>query len=352
MTENPLNPRQKQVLTAIVDHYIVKAEPVSSSLLSKSPVLRTSSATIRHTMAQLEERGLVEQPHSSAGRLPTDLGYRVYVDELMHPETLHPEDQRVLDEALGRESGEEARMAYAAKILAELTLLMGMVAPPPAQSRGWFRNISLVPLEEGKVVLVLTSSESEVRSLMMDSGMETSIFRLEAVAKRLNQQLRGKPISDLDRLMSSPAERSVSKDESLAWELLNRSILKLTGTKSGDEVFLFGAKNLLHHQEFDKFSDVGSILELLDSKIALAHFLRQKADDEGVHVTVGEEREDGVRFRSLSLITTSFTLRGGRGTIGVLGPKRIPYARLIPLVDYAARALSRNRAPEPESDAR
>ncbi len=338
MIDNSLNPRQKQVLTAIVDHYIVKAEPVSSKMLSQSAVLRASSATIRNTMAELEDIGMVEQPHTSSGRLPTDLGYRTYVDELMYPEPLHADDRDVLDQALGTDESDEALMAKAAKTLADMTRFLGLVIPP-ARDRATFKKISLIPVEEGKVVLVLTSSETEVRSLLMESSSETSIFRLESIANRLNQTMQGKSVSLLNDYLDSPQESSASKEEIQALDILNRSILKLTRTKTGDEVLVYGVKNLLNKQDFPKIYDFGSILELMDSKIALVHLLRQQANNEGVHVTIGEERqEDGSLFRSLSLVTATF---GSHGVVGVLGPKRMPYAKLVPVVDYAARVLNR-----------
>ena len=341
MTDNSLNPRQKQVLTAIVDHYIVKAEPVSSKMLSQSAVLRASSATIRNTMAELEDIGMVEQPHTSSGRLPTDLGYRTYVDELMCPKPLHADDRQMLDQVSEAEQSDEALMAMVAKTLADMTRFLGLVIPPLC-NQATFRKISLIPVEEGKIVLVLTSSETEVRSLLMDSGSETSIFRLESIANRLNQTLQGKSVSFLNDYLDSSREVAVSKDESQAMDILNRSILKLTRTKTGDEIFVYGAKNLLNRQDFNKIEDIGQVLELMDSKITLVHLLRQQGDNEGVHVTVGEEhQEDGSLFRSLSLVTSAFASGGSQGVVGVLGPKRMPYARLIPVVDYAAKVLSR-----------
>ncbi len=340
MTATPLNPRQKQVLTAIVDHYIVKAEPVSSKVLSQSAVVQASSATIRNTMAELEDRGFVEQPHASSGRLPTDLGYRTYVDELMHLEPLSLEDRQAMD-ALGEEKeSAEAIFAKTAKVLADMTRLMALVMPP-AGDQASFRKIDLVPVEEGKVILVLTSSETEVRSLMIDAGYETSIFRLETIARRLNQEMLGKPMSSLAEYLEAPQEKLGSRDETQALEIMNRSILKLTRKNSGEEILVHGAKNLLNRQDFVKIDTIGSVLELLDSKITLAHLLRQKGGEQGVHVTVGEERQDGMLLRALSLVTAAFTFGGVPGVVGVLGPKRMPYARLVPVVDYAAKTLSR-----------
>lgn len=367
--EESLNDRQKQVLTALVDHYIVRAEPVSSSLLSQSSVVRASSATIRNTLADLEQRGFVEQPHASSGRLPTDRGYRTYVNDLMHPEPLAPEDKRALDVAIpspaparrgteGAGGGHdpvvsfEARLEGAARALADQSRLMGLVIPPP-ESQPVFRKASLVHLEESKVALVLADSGAVagvgVRSLLLDTR-DISVFRLEAVVKRLNDDMGGRPVSLLNDYLKGAEELTAQNDEKDAIGLLGRSILKLSGGKTGEEVLLAGARNLVNHADFANISDLESIFGLLESKVTLVHFLRQRevrGDDEDVHVTIGEERgPDGRLFRSLSLVTASFSGGGvSRGLVGVLGPKRIPYARLVPIVDYAARRLDINSGP-------
>jgi heat-inducible transcriptional repressor len=360
--EESLNPREKQVLTALVDHYIVRAEPVSSSLLSQSAVVRASSATIRNTLADLEERGFVEQPHTSAGRLPTDRGYRTYVDDLMHPQPLAEGDRRALDAAIPvldahgappnsptPSQSLEARLAGTARVLADQAGLLGLVVPPPT-TRPLFRKASLVQVEESKVALVFADSGAaagtSVRSLLLDTR-DISIFRLEAIVKRLNDEMQGHPVSLLnDYLLGMEAIPSPA-DEKDALGLLGRSILKLSQEKTGEDVFISGARNLVGHGDFGKSGEIDSIFALLESKVTLVHFLRQReADGEtgDVHVTIGEERgPDGRLFRSLSLVTASFSGGdGSRGLVGVLGPKRIPYARLVPMVDYAARRLNVN----------
>ncbi|MCD6023542.1 MAG: heat-inducible transcriptional repressor HrcA [Fibrobacteria bacterium] len=348
-----LSPRQKQVLTALVDHYIVRAEPVSSKVLSQSSILSASSATIRNTLGTLEDMGFVEQPHTSAGRLPTDLGYRAYVDELMHPEPLSPDDRAALDRALEHEESLEARLARVAQVLADRTYLLALVVPPPPQTV--FRRLSLIRVEEGKTAMVLATSDQEVRSSWISNGEggietpENPVFRLETMVDQLNAQMAGRPVSFLNETFSKLKEvmglKTGLKNEKKELDLLDRSILKLSQEKHADDVFIAGAKNLVNRPDFAKIEDISSIFELLESKVTLVHFLRQKQDSTGVHVTVGEERrEDGHLFRSLSLITAAYTLieGGPRGMVGVLGPKRIPYARLVPVVSHAARALSRS----------
>ncbi len=362
MNAPDLTPREKQVLTALVDHYIVRAEPVSSNLLSRSSVVRASSATIRNTLADLEQRGFVEQPHTSSGRLPTDRGYRTYVNDLMHPEPLTREDRYALDVAIptpapavpGDPAAEgydpvvslEARLAGAAQGLADQSRLMGLVIPPP-ETQPVFRKASLVHLEESKAALVLADSGGPagtgVRSLLLDT-CDISVFRLEAVVKRMNEEMSGRPVSLLNDYLKGAEDVTTQNDEKDAIGLLGRSILKLSQRTGDDDVLIAGARNLINRPDFATISDLESIFGLMESKVTLVHFLRQRetlGDDENVHVTIGEERgPDGRLFRSLSLVTASFSGGGtSRGVVGVLGPKRIPYARLVPMVDYAARRL-------------
>lgn len=341
---NPLNPRQKQVLTAIVDHYIVKAEPVSSKLLSASPILQASSATIRNTMAELEDMGFVEQPHASAGRLPTDLGYRTYINELMHLEALTEEEKRSIQTELAEPQEERELMAQTAHMLGRATQLLG-IAVSPALEKGLFRNLSLIPLAENKVMLILTVSDMVFRTILLDSNLETSIYRLEAIARKINERMAGKPVSFLNTVLSNSDENKGSEDEARAFRFFSRSISKLFRGQQNQEIQLSGTKNMFSQPDFEKIEDLESILELLDSKITLVHFLRQRNEREGVHVTVGEEHRDGHKLRSISIVTSAFTMGGAQGIVGVIGPKRMPYSKLISLVDYTAKTLSRKENP-------
>lgn len=341
---NPLNRRQKQVLTAIVDHFIVKAEPVSSKLLSVNPIMQASSATIRNTMAELEDLGYVESPHSSSGRLPTDLGYRTYIDELMHREDLAPDEKKAIEAELSEAQDEQELMAQAARMLGRLTHLLG-VAVSPALEKGRFRNIALVPVAENKVMLILTVSDMVFRTLLVDSGVDTSIYRLESIARRINERMQGHPVSFLNTLLGNPDENRGSEEERKAYSFLSRSISKLFLGQKDLEIQIAGQKDMFAQPDFEKIEDLNSILELLDSKITLVHFLRQRNEQEGVHVTVGEEHRDGKKLRSISIVTSAFTLGGAQGTVGVIGPKRMPYSKLISLVDYTAKTLSRKERP-------
>jgi heat-inducible transcriptional repressor len=344
----PLNSRQKQVLTAIVDHYIIKAEPVSSKVLSVNPLFQASSATIRNTMAELEEMGFVEQPHASAGRLPTDRGYRTYIDELMQIENLGAEDRRAIEAEIAENQDEQELLAHTARMLERLTRQMG-VAVSPSVEEGLFKKLSLVPLAENRIMIILSVSEAVFRTTLVDSGIETSIYRLEAIARRINERMQGKPVSLLNGLLQNPKDNSTSEEEKNAFRFFDRSISKLFRTQKNEEIQISGTKNILNRRNFENIEDLESILDLLDSKMALVHFLRQRNEKEGVHVTIGEEHREGYPLRSVSIVTSAFSMGGAHGIVGVIGPKRMPYSRLISIVDHTAKTLSRWRRPESEA---
>lgn len=338
---SPLNPRQKQVLTAIVDHYIVKAEPVSSKVLSVNPLLQASSATIRNTMAELEDLGFVEQPHTSAGRTPTDRGYRTYINELMHVDPLTAEDRRAIESEIEEANDEQELMAHTARILGNLTRQLG-VAVSPSVEESLFKNLSLVPVDQNKVMIILSVSETVFRTTLVDSGLDTSIYRLESIARRINERMQGKPVSFLNSLLRNPKEGSGSEEEKKAFSFFDRSISKLFKAQQHQDVQISGTKNIFSRSDFEKLEDLESILDLLDSKMALVHFLRQRNEKQGVHVTIGEEHQEGHKLRSVSIVTSAFSLGGAHGIIGVIGPKRMPYSRLISIVDFTAKTLNQH----------
>jgi heat-inducible transcriptional repressor len=192
-------------------------------------------------------------------------------------------------------------------------------------------------------MIVLSVSEAVFRTTLVDSGIETSIYRLEAIAKRINEHMQGKPVSLLNDLLQDPKDRSTSEEEKNAFRFFDRSISKLFKAQKNEQIQISGAKNILKGRNFEIIEDLESIMDLLDSKIALVHFLRQRNDREGIHVTIGQEHREGYPLRSVSIVTSAFSMGGAQGIVGVIGPKRMPYSRLIAIVDFTAKTLTRWR---------
>jgi heat-inducible transcriptional repressor len=231
-------------------------------------------------------------------------------------------------------------MSEVSRLLGKLTRQLG-VAVSPAVEQALFRDLSLVPLDSNRIMLVLSLSGMVFRSTLVDSALDTSIYRLESIARRINELMQGKPVSFLNTLLQTSQDAPVSDEEKKAFSFFYRSISKLFKSQIHSEVQFSGTKNIFTQADFEKLEDLEAILDLLDSKIALVHFLRQRNEKEGVHVTIGEEHREGRNLRSVSIVTSAFRLGGGQGIIGVIGPKRMPYSRLISIVDHTAKALTR-----------
>ena len=231
-------------------------------------------------------------------------------------------------------------MSEVARRLGKLTLQLG-VAVSPAVEQALFRDISLVPLDANRILIVLSISDTVFRSTLVDPGIDTSIYRLESIARRINERMQGKPVSFLNTFLQNSEESLASDEEKKAFSFFNRSISRLFKSQIHSEVQISGTKNIFSQADFEKLEDLEAILDLLDSKMALVHFLRQREKKEGVHVTIGEEHREGHNLRSISIVTSAFRLGGGQGIIGVIGPKRMPYSRLISIVDHTAKALTR-----------
>ncbi len=341
--ENDLSGRQKRVLAAIVDEYVLKAEPISSKIISQNPRVDASSATIRNTMAELEDLGFLEQPHTSAGRMPTDRGYRAYVDDLTHYGEVSPEEKRTIDAEIAQPGDDNEIMANIAKVLGRLTNLLGLSLSPSFKEEA-FEQISLVPLAETKIMLVLSASDMVFRTLLLESALETSIYRLEAIARKVNAIMRGKPVSFLNTFLRTESQNPNSTEELRALQFMDRSISKLIREQLEHAMQYFGTKNMLMQPEFEKFDALAPILDMLESREILVRFLRDLSQRDGVQVTIGEEIENGKTFHSVAVITSTYKQGGASGVVGVIGPKRMPYAKVIPLVDYAAKSLTRMHA--------
>ena len=332
-----LNPRQKSVLSGIVQQFIKHPEPVSSKSLVEKAEVQASSATIRKVMSELESLGLIEQPYTSAGRQPTDLGYRTYLNQLIELEELTRQEKEIIQQELGNIHEENEVLKHTARLLCRLTNLMGL-AVPPAIREGIFQNITLVPVADRKVMLILSFSETTIRTAMVEVDMDINPVRLDAITVRINERIGGRRIAEIDEELFQDLKLTESEQDFRTLRVFTDSILRLLNPQMEEDLEVAGTKNILMATDLESLQDVEGILELLDSKVTLIHFLRERNTHEGVYVTIGAENENGF-LRSYSLITSTFNLGGNQGTIGIIGPKHIPYSKLISVVDYTAKSI-------------
>jgi heat-inducible transcriptional repressor len=333
--------RSKRVLAALVREYIVSGEPVASSLLVTAAGLGVSSATVRSILARLEEDGYVQQPHTSAGRIPTDRGYRFYVDLLL--DAKRPNRSATAVEArLRRESPNgllDSLLPQVSHMLSQASRGVGF-AVRPAHEAAVFDRVEFVPLSGLRVLVVIVASGGHVIQKVIELGEPLGANDLRQAANYLNEEFSGLP---LHRAREAVLER-ISAEMSLYDALRQRALRLATSTFSDlpDDrpMYVEGASSLLNDATGLTVQTLQALLQMIDEKQKLLELLNEYIDGPGLTVVIGAEHLDP-NLRPFSLVLSTYDDGSGIGTVGVIGPTRMHYSRAIAAVDGAAQAVSR-----------
>jgi heat-inducible transcriptional repressor len=333
-----LTERQKLILWAVIDDYIASAEPVGSRTVSKKKGVGFSAATIRNEMADLEEMGYLEQPHTSAGRIPSQKGYRFYVDHLLKPYMWTKEDLMALHEFYAmRIDYVEQAIKHTNAILSNLTNCIAFILGPRLlESR--LKHLQIIPLFDHVAVSILVTDTGHVHQQRVTVPEGVSLSSIEKLVNLLNHRLSGVPVarikSIIARELREELKRHVEHFEKLT-DLLDR-ILK---AEEDDRVYATGATRILQQPEFRDVDKMKSLLDLIEGGETLAQLAETRS--EGVQVRIGYEN-DLEAVSDCSIISASFRIGGEAvGTIGVLGPTRMDYGRVIRLIDFLSKDFSR-----------
>jgi heat-inducible transcriptional repressor len=331
-----LTQRQRQLFRWIVQRYIGTAVPVGSDHLVKYCKLDCSPATVRNEMVALEEMGFVKQPHTSAGRIPTDLGYRYYIDGLMKHEDMDHEEQFHIHEGIQKAGGDVRNLLEeTSRILSEISEELAVVMTPWV-SHSIFDRLEFISLSERKVLIVIHLRNRRVKSIIRQLDEDTNEADLTKAASLLNERLSG--------LMLNKIRNTIHDRFDFAL-MAGNPMIRLTA-ESADEWFNFstpleihtaGTKNILTQPEFSDKSLLQGILSFLEDKDGLKGLFESKPQQ--VDVAIGSENKDD-RLRSLSVITAYYQMGREDGVIGVIGPTRMRYSKILPLVDHVARTVS------------
>lgn len=343
MASQELSDRERSVLEAVIRSFVETAEPAGSRTLSRRFGLGVSAATIRNTMSDLEEKGLLYHPHTSAGRVPTDRAYRIYVESLMRtgPRSF-PEQNRLAHEINYGDSAIEAILRRAAQSLGVLTQELGIALGPQLEQTK-LQRLELVRLSAERLLLVLTLDAGAVRTVFVEVDGQIADDAIAEVSLVLNDRLAGRTVREL---RSSMAVRlrdvNASKDAS---ELLNiflqegDHLIDRSLGSTGEHVVLGQASVLAEHPEFQTGQGLRRILELTETREHLADVLRARGDSPGLTITIGNEHGDP-RLENLTVVTASYRAGGLSGVIGVIGPTRMPYDKVISLVSHTSQLVS------------
>lgn len=337
-----LSERERQVLEAVIHSYVATAEPAGSRTLSRHFGLGISPATIRNTMSDLEEKGFLFHPHTSAGRIPTDKAYRMYVDSLMRVDPLSGEEQRRLQqEIVGGGSAIETILRRAAQSLGILTQELG-IALGPRLERATLRQVDLVRVSSDRLLMVLSLTGGAVRTIFVEVPGIIADEALIGVTIVLNERLAGLTLDQVRTSLASRLRDVTTTPE--AAELLNIFV------QEGDQVFgraaepldtvVLGQPSLLADKpEFASGERLRQLIELTETRQQLATLLSARVDGGGLSITIGNEHSDP-RFEPFTVVTAEYHAGSLSGVIGVIGPTRMPYDKVIALVEHTSRLVS------------
>ena len=332
-----LSERELRVLEAVVQTYIETAEPAGSQTIARRFGLGVSPATIRNTMSELEDKGYLFHPHTSAGRIPTDRAYRVYVNAIMRLAPPSTEVQQALrSELVGSRNAVEEILRRAAQVLGVLTQELG-VAVAPALDELVLERLELVPVTAERLLLVFNLRSGVVRTIFVEVPARTASAPMHEVARILNERLGGLTLRGIRETVS---ERLRDAGTSGGRELLNIFIAE--GEEifdlDGDGAVVLGSAQMLAEQpEFASNTRMRELLRLTERRETLQEALASRRRH-GLSVTIGAENPDA-RLTEFTLVTSSYEAGGVRGVIGVMGPTRMPYDKIIGLVEHTSRMV-------------
>jgi len=340
-----LNERSREIFRSIVESYLTTGEPVGSRNLSRILPITLSPASVRNVMSDLEHLGLVFAPHTSAGRLPTELGLRFFVDALMQIGDLTEENRRNIEaQVVGAGSGKsvEAVLTEASQMLSGLTRSAGVVLTAKANAR--LKHIEFVRLEPERALAVLVGEDGQVenRVLNVPAGLPTSAL-IEA-ANFLNAHIRGKTLSDLRAEIEATLAQGQAELDQLTQKIIAAGLASWSGGDTEDrQLIVRGHANLLEDlHALEDLERVRSLFDALETQRGVIDLLGRAEGGDGVRIFIGSENKL-FSLSGSSTIVAPYRDSAGRivGVIGVIGPTRLNYARIIPMVDYTARVVSR-----------
>jgi heat-inducible transcriptional repressor len=340
-SEPGLDAREREILKSVIQTHVLTGEPVGSRTVSTGTKLDLSPASIRNIMADLEERGLLVQPHPSAGRVPTDAAYRFYVDQLMGPAKMPRLEAQAIDEALLRSRGEIPELlGEASRQLSRFSHHVG-VALAPEFRRVIVEHLEFVRLEGARVVVILVDRSGVVHNRILDVTEPLEQEELDRIGRYLSEQFAGYTLPHMrETLLKRMAEETAQCDRLLA-KSLNLGRQAVEAGDAGTDLFVEGASNLLSAPEFADVERMRALFRTLEEKSRLVGLLGRVLEGEGVQVVIGRENPLA-DLANCSLVASTYG-SGNRvmGTIGIVGPTRMEYARAVALVDYLARVLTR-----------
>jgi heat-inducible transcriptional repressor len=335
-----LSNRERTVLHYIVHDFIETASPVGSRYISKrhEEQLGLSSASIRNIMSDLEYQGYIDHPHTSAGRVPTDQGYRFYLNQLMKIENVSEEDRQSIRKNLDTANEIEEILKESSRVLGSISRQLCVVTAPELSS-GTFEMIELIQIVSNRIMAIISIKSGLVRTMMMEVASEIHREKLQELARFLNERLSGLTLQQIRETFADRV-RDAKNEETGLIRLFIDSVDKLFLGPKSEILHVGGTDKVIEQPEFTNPKEFRSIIELISDEELIIHvFQKNEESSHEPKVTIGQENSEE-RLKNYSVIRATYTVGDVSGTVGVIGPTRMPYGRMIPLVDYVAKTIS------------
>lgn len=334
----PLDPRARRLLHALIAQHIREGTPVPSRMLAKQAGLEVSPATIRNIMANLEDVGLLAAPHTSAGRVPTAQAYRLFVDSLLEVAPLREPELDRLREQMAPGVGTQTLLAQASEMLSAMSQFVGVVTVPQ-RGQSAFKHIDFLALDDNRVLVILVFADNEVQNRIVQLQRPFSSEALEQTANYLNRHFAGQGFAQIRRQLVAEMQQAKSEMDTLLSAALDISQQLLAAEPRPEDMVLTGQTRLMGAQGLSDMDRLRSLFEAFSRKREILGLLESCADAQGVRVFIGEE--SGLApLQACTVITAPYSSQGQvLGVLGVIGPTRMPYERVIPIVQATAELL-------------
>ena len=339
MSGKELDPRKELILKVVTDDYIESAEPVGSRTIARKYNLGLSPATIRNEMADLEEIGYLKQPHVSAGRIPSQQGYRYYVDSLMKQQKLAEEELRIIKSYIESKSKElDALLQQTVKMLAQITRYPSLMLGPKLQP-SVFKHVQLVPLNSYNILVLVVTNLGVIENKLITIDVPVEQGDLDRISNLLNKKLRGKTFENLKSSVLAELKEEMAAHDDFFHKAICL-LLNTLETRDKERIYLDGVINILEHPEFKEIEKFKPLMGMMEEEERLYKMLTDSSSRHGLRISIGEENQEEAA-QECSIITATYNMKGRAvGTIGVLGPTRMDYSHVVAVVDFIAQYLS------------
>jgi len=338
MSVDVLTDREQEILESVVQQFVITGNPVGSRTLAKKQKEPLSPASIRNVMADLEDKGYLDHPHTSAGRRPTTMGYRHYVDNLIDLTELSKEEKVLFKNNIGDFSGDlDFILEKTLQVLAKVSNLLGVVLTPKFDS-SILEKIDILRVSSEKLLVILSIKDGVAKTILLEVKHDLADNLLNKVIQVINERLAGLKILEIKKSFSDRLSDLVNEESGLI-RLFIDSAEKLFDFTRYSNLIYSGAANIINYPEFSDINKISTLIELFEEKKIIIHLMEKRTKPPELKITIGDENEEEL-VQNCSIITAPYKVGEIDGVLGVIGPTRMVYRRVIPIVDFTAKFIT------------